>query len=92
MNFDFKKEQTLFRVKWRRIILDEGHNIRNHKSQTAMAICELVAKSRWVLSGTPVHNKELDLYSLLKFLKCSPFDDLTVSKKEIIIISLHKGP
>lgn len=77
-NVDFKKEGILSRIKWRRIILDEAHTIRNYKSQTAVAVCELSAKSRWALTGTPVHNKELDLYSLLKFLRCSPFDDLAV--------------
>lgn len=40
-----------------------------------------LGKSRWALTGTPVHNKELDLYALLKFLRCSPFDDLGIWKR-----------
>lgn len=66
-------------MKWKRIILDEAHVIRNYKAQTSIAACALRTKTRWALTGTPVHNKELDLYALLKFLRCSPFDDLAVS-------------
>lgn len=75
----------LFNIRWERIILDEAHQIRNHKSQTALAVCELRAKYRWALTGTPIHNKELDLYALLKFIRCSPFDDLDVSLFVLII-------
>jgi len=63
--------------------------VRNHKSQTALGVFELSAKHRWCLTGTPIQNKELDLFSLLKFLRCSPFDDLVVSassRKEICLI------
>lgn len=76
-----KEKGPLFMVKWERIILDEAHMVRNHKSQMALGVCELVGKHRWCLTGTPIQNKELDLYALLKFLQCSPFDDLTVWKK-----------
>lgn len=74
------RQGALFRVVWKRIIIDEGHVIRNHKTKKAQALCELEAKHRWCLTGTPVHNKELDMYSLLKFLRCSPFDNINVSK------------
>ncbi|TLS30429.1 hypothetical protein PpBr36_02920 [Pyricularia pennisetigena] len=59
----------LCKVQWRRVVLDEGHTIRNSTTQTAEAACELKATSRWVLSGTPIVNSILDLHSLLKFLK-----------------------
>ncbi|KAF5306250.1 hypothetical protein FQA39_LY08948 [Lamprigera yunnana] len=81
---DSNKDGLLFSIKWRRIILDEAHQVRNHKSLSAVAVCELMGCSRWALTGTPVHNKELDLYSLLKFLRCSPFDDLVVWKRWIV--------
>ncbi|KAK6628968.1 hypothetical protein RUM43_002785 [Polyplax serrata] len=83
------KKGPLHRVKWERIILDEGHVIRNHKTKTAQSVCELEAKNRWCLTGTPVQNKELDMYSLLKFLQCSPFDNLTVWKRWVDNKSLN---
>jgi SWI/SNF-related matrix-associated actin-dependent regulator of chromatin subfamily A3 len=40
--------------KWRRVVLDEGHTIRNANTQAAQAACNLKAQSRWVLTGTPM--------------------------------------
>jgi SWI/SNF-related matrix-associated actin-dependent regulator of chromatin subfamily A3 len=44
----------LCEVDWRRVILDEGHTIRNAKTKAAEAACKLKAQSRWVLTGTPM--------------------------------------
>lgn len=45
---------NLFKVNWRRVVLDEGHTIRNAKTKAAVAACALNAQSRWVLTGTPM--------------------------------------
>lgn len=73
-NFYFKN--AIFGVKWNRIILDEGHVIRNHKTKSSEAVCHLQSRFRWILTGTPIHNKEGDLFALIKFLRCKPFNDL----------------
>ncbi|XP_014260369.1 transcription termination factor 2 isoform X1 [Cimex lectularius] len=75
------KDGPLFSILWNRVILDEAHVIRNHKSQTAQSIFNLKRRNAWALTGTPIHNKELDFYALLKFIKCKPFNDLAVWKK-----------
>lgn len=59
----------LFSCSWRRVILDEGHCIRNPTAKTALAACELRAESRWLLTGTPIVNTIKDLHSMVKFLK-----------------------
>ncbi|KAF4126809.1 SWI/SNF-related matrix-associated actin-dependent regulator of chromatin subfamily A3 [Geosmithia morbida] len=56
-------------VEWRRLVLDEGHIIRNAKTKMALAACRVRAKSRWVLSGTPIINSVKDLHSIIKFLR-----------------------
>lgn len=58
----------LFSITWRRIVLDEGHQIRNPKAKLSIAACSLKASSRWVLTGTPIVNSLKDLYSHVKFL------------------------
>ncbi|XP_078035489.1 transcription termination factor 2-like [Augochlora pura] len=78
---EFSTRATAYKICWERVILDEAHVIRNHKSKMAEAVHGLTSKKRWALTGTPIQNKEMDLYSILKFLKCSPFDDLRVWKR-----------
>jgi SWI/SNF-related matrix-associated actin-dependent regulator of chromatin subfamily A3 len=46
--------RVLLATNWRRVVLDEGHIIRNAKTATALAACEVRAHSRWVLTGTPM--------------------------------------
>lgn len=65
------RKTGLFSVNWRRIVLDEGHNIRNPASKKAVAAVNLMARSRWVLTGTPIINTLNDLYSLAKFVRLS---------------------
>ncbi|NXM49532.1 TTF2 factor, partial [Gymnorhina tibicen] len=73
----------LLRVAWARIILDEAHNIKNPRVQTSIAVCKLRASARWAVTGTPVQNNLLDMYSLLRFLRCSPFDEYKVWKYQV---------
>ncbi|NWX61941.1 TTF2 factor, partial [Promerops cafer] len=73
----------LLRVAWARIILDEAHNIKNPRVQTSIAVCKLRATARWAVTGTPIQNNLLDMYSLLRFLRCSPFDEYKVWKYQV---------
>ncbi|RYC65063.1 hypothetical protein CHU98_g1159 [Xylaria longipes] len=60
---------ALFGVNWNRVVLDEGHVIRNPNTKNAQAACKLQAKRRWILSGTPFVNNATDFWSALLFLK-----------------------
>ena len=59
----------IFSVHWRRVVLDEGHTIRNPRSQGSLAASSLRADSRWTLTGTPIINTLKDLYAQVRFLK-----------------------
>ncbi|MES2507605.1 MAG: DEAD/DEAH box helicase [Verrucomicrobiota bacterium] len=59
--------ELLESVKWLAVILDEGQHIKNPDSKAAKAARMLKAESRLVLSGTPVENRLLDLWSLMTF-------------------------
>lgn len=59
--------ELLESVKWLAVILDEGQHIKNPDSKAARAARQLKAENRLVLSGTPVENRLLDLWSLMTF-------------------------
>jgi SNF2 family DNA or RNA helicase len=59
--------ENLLDVKWLALLLDEGQFIKNPDSQTAQAARRLQAVHRLVLSGTPIENRLLDLWSLMSF-------------------------
>lgn len=52
---------VLRQVKWRRVILDEAHYIRNASTQVSKAVRRLDAWFRWCLTGTPVQNRVQDV-------------------------------
>ncbi|KIP02391.1 hypothetical protein PHLGIDRAFT_297330 [Phlebiopsis gigantea 11061_1 CR5-6] len=80
-----KTERALFDVRWKRIVLDEGHTIRNSKTKMAKAVCGFVAQRRWVLTGTPIINSPADLGSILKFLQiCAPLDNEDFYKRMVL--------
>lgn len=53
---------------WNYCALDEGHIIRNASSKLTQAVKKLVANHRLILSGTPIQNNVLELWSLFDFL------------------------
>ena len=63
------RKEGLYSVNWRRIVLDEGHNIRNPKAKMTLAACAVQAISRWILTGTPIVNSLKDVHSHIKFLR-----------------------
>lgn len=56
---------------WDRIILDEGHEIRNTHSLVHKTAMNLTGKRRWILTGTPVFNRMRDFVSLCNFIGIS---------------------
>ncbi|XP_077293659.1 histone acetyltransferase 1 isoform X2 [Arctopsyche grandis] len=55
-------------IKWNYCVLDEGHIVKNGKTKASKAIKTIVANHRLILSGTPIQNNVLELWSLFDFL------------------------
>jgi len=71
----------LFAVHWNRVILDEAHIIRNVRTSGCSSVCQLRARCHWALTGTPVQNRAIDVFALLRFLEVPNFRDLQQWKK-----------
>ncbi|ETN42213.1 uncharacterized protein HMPREF1541_04154 [Cyphellophora europaea CBS 101466] len=70
----------LHQVKWRRIILDEAQQIKNHESRTSESAWRLSGKYRWAITGTPVLNSIEEFYAFFRFLKVKNTGDFTLWK------------
>ena len=70
-------------VKWTRVVVDEAQNIKNPRSAQTKAIYKLQAKARFALTGTPVENRLLDLWSIFNFLNPGYLGTLARFKKNI---------
>ncbi|MCK5663952.1 MAG: DEAD/DEAH box helicase family protein, partial [Thiotrichaceae bacterium] len=63
-----KDNALLTGIDWHRVVLDEAQNIKNPKSAQTKAILKLKANHRLALTGTPVENRLMDLWSIFNFL------------------------
>jgi superfamily II DNA or RNA helicase len=59
---------ALQKFSFRAIILDEAQNIKNPESMVARAAKALKAEYKLALTGTPLENRLLDLWSIMEFV------------------------
>jgi SNF2 family DNA or RNA helicase len=50
------------------VVLDEAQHIKNRQTQNAQAVKAISSRNRLVLTGTPLENSVLDLWSIFDFL------------------------
>ena len=62
------RQPWLLEQDWQLAILDEAQAIKNPNSRQTKAVKKLRARSRIALTGTPVENKLVDLWSLFDYL------------------------
>ncbi|ODH19656.1 hypothetical protein ACO22_06160 [Paracoccidioides brasiliensis] len=64
-----RNDNDTFRpLNWNYCVLDEGHLIKNPKAKITRAVKCLKSNHRLILSGTPIQNNVLELWSLFDFL------------------------
>ncbi|KAJ5526925.1 hypothetical protein N7513_011084 [Penicillium frequentans] len=60
--------EILNKINWNYCVLDEGHLIKNPKAKITICAKRLMSNHRLILSGTPIQNNVLELWSLFDFL------------------------
>jgi SNF2 family DNA or RNA helicase len=60
---------ALQRFSFRAVILDEAQFIKNPDAQVTLSVKQLAADQRLALTGTPLENRLLDLWSIVDFIQ-----------------------
>ncbi|RUS85614.1 hypothetical protein EGW08_006626 [Elysia chlorotica] len=69
-----KDKATLSKIRWKYMIIDEGHRMKNHHCKLTVILNTYYnAPNRLLLTGTPLQNKLPELWALLNFLLPSIF-------------------
>ncbi len=73
------------------IILDESQAIKNPTSNIAKAVTELNGRHRLILTGTPLENSTLDLWSQMSFINPGLLGSQSFFKNEFLLPIEKKG-
>merc|ERR1719341_3212290 len=69
-----REKALLAKLRWKYMIIDEGHRMKNHHCKLTQTINQFyITSHRLLLTGTPLQNKLPELWSLLNFLLPSIF-------------------
>ena len=64
-----RRDADLYRdIEFDTVVLDEAQHIKNRQTQNAQAVKSIRSRHRVVLTGTPLENSVLDLWSIFDFL------------------------
>ncbi len=75
----------LTQYKFNYIILDESQAIKNPGSNIAKAVKKLQSRNRLILTGTPLENSTLDLWSQMTFINPGLLGNQTYFKNEFLL-------
>jgi SNF2 family DNA or RNA helicase len=63
-----RDREELASIQWGRVVLDEAQNIKNSAARQTQAVRSFPARRRVALTGTPVENRLVELWSIFEFL------------------------
>ncbi|WFD06104.1 hypothetical protein MVES1_001445 [Malassezia vespertilionis] len=97
-----REKSSLRKLSWEYIVIDEAHRIKNAESSLSLIVRSFTSRSRLLITGTPLQNNLMELWSLLNFLLPDVFssaDDFQTwfqskggdgEEQENVVEQLHK--
>ena len=70
-----KEKGPLSKIKWKYLIIDEAHRIKNENSSLSRVVRTMNTQFRLLITGTPLQNNLHELWALLNFLLPEIFGD-----------------
>ena len=59
--------KTFHDIKWTRVVIDEAHCVKNERSKIHKACKAFERKYMWLVTATPIMNKEKDFHALMSY-------------------------
>jgi DNA excision repair protein ERCC-6 len=75
----------LGKVNWGYVVLDEGHKIRNPDAEVTLAAKQMRTSHRLIMSGSPIQNRLVELWSLFDFVFPGKLGTLPVFQAQFAI-------
>ena len=75
--------RTLSGIAWHRVVVDEAQNVKNPKAAVTKAIRRFKARRKIAMTGTPVENRLMDLWSLFSFINPGFLGTMTDFRKNV---------
>lgn len=63
-----RRYSKLHQLRWSRVVLDEGHHLKNANTMVHQSVRDLRADIRWIVTGTPIQNSLRDFHGLCAVL------------------------
>ena len=91
-DFVMKDKAALGKIRWKYMVIDEGHRMKNHHCKLTQVLnSAYIAPRRVLLTGTPLQNKLPELWALLNFLLPSIFQSCNTFEQWFNAPFLHTG-
>lgn len=94
VSFSKRSDSPLHTIRWRRLIFDEAHHLRNPNTDRHRAAYALTTSIVWLVSGTPIQNRLADFRAISNILRirCSESNLATIVRHFLLRrTKLHVG-
>lgn len=86
-----KYKTSLLDYNWHYLILDEGHKIRNPTAKVSVAVKHIKTPHRILLTGSPMQNNLIELWSLFDFTNPDMLGNITTFQEHFSTPILQGG-